>query len=177
MAAENAAGLSEVATGTLAGFTPTDKATDLSSLSFRNGAGEPVTLADFSGKTVLLNLWATWCAPCRAEMPSLDNLEDQRGSDDFQVVAVSVDTKTDGRAEKFYEETGIDDLVFFIEPTLTLFNTLKENGLAYGMPTTLLIDGNGCHVGSLNGPAEWDAPEALALVDAALAERDGTSAE
>lgn len=167
-AVDTAEGLGKAATGTLAGFEPAVAPRNLGSLDFLDADGTTVTIADFRGKTVLLNLWATWCAPCRAEMPSLNALEDKRGSDDFQVVAVSVDTKQDGRAERFFKDEGIDHLTFFVEPTLKLFNTLKENGLAYGMPTTLLIAPNGCHLGSLNGPAEWDAPEALALIDAAV---------
>ncbi|MEW5422360.1 redoxin family protein [Amorphus sp. 3PC139-8] len=155
------------ATATVAGFMAAETPTDLSALAFRNADGSDVTLADYAGKTVLLNLWATWCAPCRAEMPSLDALEKKRGTDDFQVVAVSVDTKDDGRAGRFFDETGIDTLELHTEPTLQLFNTLKSAELVEGLPTTLLIDKAGCHVGSLAGAAEWDSPEAIALIDAA----------
>ncbi len=160
--------LDAAATGTVAGFKPLATPVDLSALSFNDGDGQRVTLADFEGRTVLLNLWATWCPPCRAEMPSLDALEARLGGEDFQVVAVSVDTKDDGRAQDFYKDTGISNLAFFIEPTMKMFSALKKEGLALGMPTTMIIDQEGCAAGVLSGPAEWDAPEAVGLVRAAL---------
>jgi len=160
--------LDRAATGTVAGFKPLATPVDLSALSFKDGDGQPVALADFEGRTVLLNLWATWCPPCRAEMPSLDALEARLGGEDFQVVAVSVDTRDDGRAQEFYKETGISNLAFFIEPTMKMFSVLKKEGLALGMPTTLIVDQEGCAAGVLSGPAEWDAPEAVGLVRAAL---------
>tara|TARA_R110002020_G_scaffold395445_4_gene605490 strand:- start:1308 stop:1973 length:666 start_codon:yes stop_codon:yes gene_type:complete len=160
--------LDEAATGTVAGFKPLATPVDLSALAFRDGDGQPVTLADFEGRTVLLNLWATWCPPCRAEMPSLDALEAELGGETFKVVAVSVDTKDDGRAQQFYAETGLTNLDFFIEPTMKMFAALKKDGLALGMPTTMIIDHEGCAAGVLSGPAEWDAPEAVGLVRAAI---------
>ncbi|MGX1308310.1 thiol-disulfide isomerase/thioredoxin [Amorphus suaedae] len=167
-AAAMAGPLDAAAQGTVAGFKPLATPVDLSTLSFKNGDGKDVTIADFAGRTVLLNLWATWCPPCRAEMPSLDALEKRMGGGDFQVVAVSVDTKDDGRAQDFYRETGISSLDFFIEPTMKMFAALKKEGLALGMPTTLILDRQGCAAGVLSGPAEWDSPEAVGLVRAAL---------
>lgn len=164
--------LDAAATGVVAGFRPLEEPVDVSSLSFRDRDGKTVSIDDFAGRTVLLNLWATWCAPCRAEMPSLDALETRLGGEDFQVVAVSMDTQDDGRAEAFYTETGLADLAFFIEPTMTMFSTLKDEGLAQGMPTTLLLDGEGCAAGMISGPAEWDSPEAVRLVQTAI---DGAS--
>jgi len=167
-AAALAGPIEDAATGTVAGFRPLEEPVDLSALAFRDGDGNEVTMADFEGRTVLFNLWATWCPPCRAEMPSLDALEAKLGGEDFQIVAVSVDTQDDGRAEAFYAETGLTDLAFYIEPTMTMFASLKQQGLAHGMPTTMLVDGEGCAAGILSGPAEWDAPEAVRLVRTAL---------
>ena len=92
------------------------------------------------GKTVLLNLWATWCAPCRDEMPALDALQKEMGGDDFEVVAVNVDTGDDTKPRKFLAETGVAALAYYRDNTLGLFNELKQRGLALGLPVTLLID-------------------------------------
>lgn len=167
-AASMAGRLDTAAQGTVAGFKPLATPVDLSALTFQDGDGKSVSLADFEGRTVLLNLWATWCPPCRAEMPALDALEERLGGENFQVVAVSVDTNDDGRAQDFYAETGISNLAFFIEPTMKLFAALKKEGLALGMPTTMIVDEEGCAAGVLSGPAEWDAPEAVGLVTAAI---------
>lgn len=168
-AAETAAALEPLATGPLAAFEPLSAPVDLSTLAFRDGSGARLTLADFSGRTVLFNLWATWCAPCRAEMPSLDRLQERLGGPGFEVVAVSIDTKDDAPTRAFLEETGADDLAYYRDRTMAIFNTLRDAGLAYGMPTTLLVDGAGCGVGVLHGAAEWDAPAAVRMVETVMA--------
>lgn len=126
------------------------------------------TLADFKGQTILLNLWATWCAPCRAEMPSLAALHTDMASEDFQVVGVSIDHRDGANPENFLKDTNATALEYHREPTLTLFNSLRDEGLAIGMPTTLLIAPDGCVAGVLHGPAEWDAPSAKLLIREAL---------
>ena len=128
-----------------------------------------MTLADHAGKTVLLNLWATWCAPCRAEMPALDALQKEKGGNAFEVVAVNVDAGDDTKPRKFLKEIGVETLGFYRDPTIALFNEAKTRGLALGLPVTMLIDGDGCLVAHMNGPAEWSSPDAKRLVEAALA--------
>lgn len=156
-----------LATGHVAAFQTVDPA-DITDLPY-DGRGEDArTIADLSGRVILLNLWATWCAPCRVEMPMLANLHEAMASDDFAVIAVSIDDRDTNRPEDFLRETDAEALDFHREPTLTLFNSLRAAGLAYGMPTTLLLGPDGCVAGALHGAAEWDAPEAKRLIEAAI---------
>jgi thiol-disulfide isomerase/thioredoxin len=164
-----AASLKPLAKGELAAFIPAENPVPLKTLGFQGANGEPKTIADFEGKTVLLNLWATWCGPCRKEMPSLDRLQADVGSDRFEVVAVNVDLGGPEKPDAFLEETGIRALARYRDPTMKIFNELKTKGLAFGMPTTLLIDGKGCQIGALHGPAEWDSADAKALIAAGVA--------
>lgn len=155
-------------TGELAAFQVVEPR-DVSALPY-DGTGDTArTLGELKGRTILLNLWATWCAPCRVEMPSLAALQTAKGSDRFAVVATSVDTRDANRPEDFLAETGATALAYHREPTLALFNSLKQAGLAFGMPTTLLIAPDGCVAGAVHAPAEWDSPDAFALIDAAVA--------
>ncbi|RWO72735.1 MAG: TlpA family protein disulfide reductase [Mesorhizobium sp.] len=156
------------ATGEVAALLPADPPQSLKSLAFNGPDGKPMTLADHAGKTVLLNLWATWCAPCRAEMPALDALQKEKGSDSFEVVAVNVDAGDDVKPKKFLSDTGVATLGYYRDSTMTLFNDLKKRGLALGLPVTMLIDGEGCLIAHMNGPAEWSGPDARRLVETAL---------
>lgn len=137
-------------------------------VSFRNAKGDAVSLADFRGKTVLLNLWATWCAPCRHEMPALDRLQAELGGADFEVVAVNIDTRNFDKPKQFLDEIKVQKLAYFSDPSAKIFQDLKAAGRAFGMPTTLLIDAQGCELAWLAGPAEWASPDALAFIRAAL---------
>jgi thiol-disulfide isomerase/thioredoxin len=121
-----------------------------------------------AGQVVVLEFWATWCAPCRAEMPMLANLHEALSGEDFAVIATSIDSDDDNRPEDFLQETDATALAYHREPSLRLFNSLREAGLAKGMPTTLLIAPDGCVAGVLHGIAEWDSPDAKRLVRAAL---------
>ena len=159
----NAPAPAPVAKG-LAAFVMHPEPKPLSALSFTNGEGKPLTLADFKGRTVLLNLWATWCAPCRKEMPDLARLQDMLGGENFEVVAVSIDRKGAEASAAFLKETGAESLKLFLEPTSAILNEVKSIGL----PTTILIDENGMELGRLIGPADWAAPEAVELIKSAL---------
>jgi len=159
--------IAAAATGDVAAMLPADPPRSLASLAFNDPTGKPMTLADRSGKTVLLNLWATWCAPCRAEMPALDALQRDKGSDAFEVMAVNVDTGDDTKPRKFLEETNVKSLAYYRENTLSLFENLKKQGLALGLPVTLLIDKDGCLVASMNGPAEWSGADAHRFIEKA----------
>jgi thiol-disulfide isomerase/thioredoxin len=164
-----AAKLDPLATGEVAAFRPVERGVLLAELAFAGPDGEALTVASFSGRTVLLNLWATWCAPCRKEMPALDRLEAAMGGEKFAVVAVNVDTGNPERAQRFLDEIQVTQLPWYADPSLKVFNEMKSRGLALGLPTTLLIDGKGCQLGVLAGPAEWDSEDARLLVSAAIA--------
>jgi thiol-disulfide isomerase/thioredoxin len=139
----------------------------LGELAFLDADGKPRTLGESAGKTVLLNLWATWCPPCRAEMPALDALQRELGGEKFEVVAISVDLGAPDKPKRFFAETGISSLGFFHDGSMDAFNRLKKAGLAIGMPVSVLIDRDGCALAVLNGPAQWDSPAAKALIKAA----------
>ncbi len=137
-------------------------------LAFEDAAGKKLSLADFRGRTVLLNLWATWCVPCRKEMPTLDALEGALGGPRFQVVAVNIDTRNPDKPKQFLKDIGVKKLAYYADPSAKAFQDLKAIGRAFGMPTTLLVDPHGCEIGSIAGPAEWASKDALKLIEAAL---------
>jgi thiol-disulfide isomerase/thioredoxin len=166
--AEAAKAIAASATGDVAAMLPADPPQSLRSLAFDGPDGKPMTLADRAGKTLLVNLWATWCAPCRAEMPALDALQAAKGGGDFEVVAINVDTGDDVKPKKFLTDTGVKTLAYYRDATMGAFNMLKERALALGLPVTLLVDPQGCLVAAMNGPADWSGPDAARLVDAAL---------
>jgi thiol-disulfide isomerase/thioredoxin len=136
-------------------------------LSFKGPDGTDLKTADFAGKTVLLNLWATWCGPCREEMPALNALQKEMGGPDFEVVAVNIDTGTDEKPKAFLAEYAIDKLGYYRDSSMGVFNSLKKEGLAFGLPVTLVMDKKGCLISAMNGPAAWDSPDAKALITAA----------
>lgn len=142
-------------------------------LPFKSPEGADVTLSDWKGKIVVFNLWATWCAPCRAEMPALSNLQTALSGEDFEVVAVNIDTSGAERPLAFLDEIDVANLPLYADQTTDIFNTLKQKGLAFGMPTTLIIDKDGCQVAHLSGPAEWDSDDARALVTALMDRKQG----
>jgi thiol-disulfide isomerase/thioredoxin len=137
-------------------------------LSFQDSSGKPLTLADWRGRTVLLNLWATWCVPCRKEMPTLDALEQKLGGPDFQVVAVNIDTRDPDKPKAFLKEIGVQKLNYYADASAKSFQELKAIGRAFGMPTTVLVDPHGCEIGTIAGPAEWASGDAVKLIQAAL---------
>jgi thiol-disulfide isomerase/thioredoxin len=140
----------------------------LPNLSFLGPEGQAMTLADLRGKTVLLNLWATWCVPCRKEMPALDTVQSKLGGPDFQVVAINIDTRNLDKPRAWLAETGIKTLAYYADPAAKVFQELKTVGKAFGMPTTLVIDPRGCELATIAGPAEWASEDALKLLGAAL---------
>lgn len=154
------------ARGEVAAMLAASPPRSLKTLSFNAPDGTPMTLADLSGRTVLLNLWATWCAPCREEMPALNRLQTEEGGADFEVVAINVDTGTDEKPKRFLDETRVDALGFYRDATMGVFNEMKRRGLALGLPVTALIDGDGCMLAHMNGPAEWASDDARALIAA-----------
>ena len=156
------ASANKLSTGAMTTFVFKQPPAPLPDVQFVNAEGKPVTLKDWNGKVVLLNLWATWCAPCRAEMPALQRLQAALGSDNFQVVALAVDKAGLEGAKKFLADNKITGLGLFADPTAREGLQLK----VIGMPTSILIDPQGREVGRLIGPAEWDSPEAKRLIEA-----------
>ncbi len=153
--------------GQVAAMVAPDQHRKLTTIAFKGADGQPMTLDSFAGKTVLFNLWATWCVPCREEMPALNALEKEMGGDKFQVVPVNIDTGDDEKPKTFLSETGVDALKLYRDNTIEVFNSLKKEGLAFGLPVTLLIDGKGCLISAMNGPAAWDSDDAKALIKGA----------
>ena len=132
----------------------------LKDLQFVDADGRARTIADFRGKVLLLNIWATWCAPCRLEMPSLDRLQATLGGKEFQVIALSMDAGGLPDVMRFYARLGLRHLAIFVDPSGRTMPGLRISGL----PTTLLIDRNGREIGRTAAPADWDQPEALTLI-------------
>jgi thiol-disulfide isomerase/thioredoxin len=167
-AAKRISSVSALSKGQVAAMTPAAKPRFIP-LSFKGPEGKDMTTADLAGKTVLLNLWATWCVPCREEMPALNALQASEGGNDFEVVAVNIDTGEDEKPKAFMTEYKVNALGFYRDSSMGVFNALKKEGLAFGLPATLLLDDKGCLLASMNGPAAWDSGDAKALVQAAKA--------
>jgi thiol-disulfide isomerase/thioredoxin len=160
--------LEALAKGEIAALQVRARPEALPPLAFAAPDGKQLTLADFKGRTVLLNLWATWCAPCKKEMPALDKLQQELGGPDFEVVAVNIDTRNVERANDFLDEIGVKTLKRYADHSAKIFQELKKAGKATGMPTTLLIDREGREIANLAGPAEWASADAFAFIRAVL---------
>ena len=155
--------LDTYAVGEMREFRTTDGAPGQPRTPLVTDTGEEITLADKRGKILLVNFWATWCAPCVVEMPYLDTLQARYGSREFEVVAVSMDRTLDD-ARRFYDEHGLDHLALYHDVS---FNAAFAAG-ARGLPTTILYDRNGVELGRLDGEAAWASEEAFALIEAVL---------
>lgn len=153
--------------GWMAQFTRNAPPLPAPETEFLTATGDTVSLESFRGKVVLVNFWATWCAPCIREMPSIDRLSAAIGSDDFVIVAVSEDRKGAEVAVPFLKKLGIENFTTYVDTRMQLARGFR----LIGMPTTYLIDREGRIVGSLSGTAEWDSPEAVALVRELLDQR------
>lgn len=163
-----AGGFSKVlATGPMAGFVIYPQRRRIAAFSFNNDKGETLDLSKWKGRVVLLNLWATWCAPCRKEMPDLAKLQTLLGGPDFEVVALSLDRKGLAASQAFLKETGVGNLAAYVEPEGKTLSAVQ----ALGLPATILIDRNGREAGRVLGPLEWASPEAQAMVKALMAEK------
>jgi thiol-disulfide isomerase/thioredoxin len=160
--------LAPLARGEVAALAVAEKPLKVPDLAFRDLAGGERRLSDWQGRTVLLNLWATWCIPCRTEMPALDALEGRLGSPRFEVVAVNIDTRDPGKPHAWLDEVGVKRLAYYADPSARVFQDLKLIGRAFGLPTTLLIDPAGCEIATVAGPADWSSEDGMALVRTAL---------
>ena len=142
------------------GFSFLGEPSPLPELHFVDGDGRAMSLADFHGRVVLLNLWATWCVPCRKEMPTLDRLQAQLGGSGFEVIALSVDRSGLAAVKPFYAQLDLRSLGIYLDQGGKATQALKT----VGVPTTLLIDRDGREIGLKLGPAAWDAPEMIAVI-------------
>lgn len=159
--------LKPLATGALAALLVHEPRKEIAAFTFQDANGKDTDLAAWKGRVVLLNLWATWCAPCRKEMPDLMRLQEQLGGADFEVVALSIDRKGKDASAAFLKEVGASALSLYTDTESKSLAALQ----ALGLPATIVIDRKGLEAARLLGPAKWDAPEAIALVKALIAER------
>jgi thiol-disulfide isomerase/thioredoxin len=160
--------LAPLAHGEVAALTMATTPLRLPDLAFEDADGKPKKLSDWRGRTVLVNLWATWCVPCRKEMPALDSLQTKLGGPDFEVVAVNIDTRDPEKPKNFLREANLTRLGYFTDQKAKVFQDLKSIGRALGMPTSVLVDGQGCEIATIAGPAEWDSDDAVKLIAAAV---------
>jgi thiol-disulfide isomerase/thioredoxin len=167
-AVETAARLKPLVHGEVAALALAQTPFRVPDLAFKDAAGHSRALAEWHGRTVLLNLWATWCVPCRREMPALDALQADLGGPSFQVVAVNIDTRNPDKPPSFLKAIGVTRLSYYSDQSAKVFEDLKMAGKAFGMPTTLIVDRNGCEIGDMAGPAEWASEDGVALVRAAI---------
>jgi thiol-disulfide isomerase/thioredoxin len=159
--------IAPLAHGEVAALTMATTPFRLPDLAFEDAEGKPRKLSEWRGKTVLVNLWATWCVPCRKEMPALDSLQTKLGGKDFEVVAVNIDTRDPEKPKNFLKEANLTALGYFTDSKAKVFQDLKSIGKALGMPTSILVDGQGCEIANLAGPAEWASDDAVKLIKAA----------
>ena len=152
--------------GQLAALNGTGEGRGYADLSFADAAGKPMSLADFKGKKLLVNFWASWCVPCRAEMPALAAIAAKYNSDQFAMVPINFDVGADGlkKAGKFLVDNKIEGVPLYQAP-ITAFQRLQQQAVALGLPTTLLLDEKGCELAVLQGPAEWDSPDGHAVIE------------
>ena len=155
------------ATGELAALSGTGTGRGYADLHFLDADGKSHTLADFAGKTLLVNFWASWCVPCRVEMPALDKLAAEEDGPDFAVVSVDTAEPDPGKGRAFFNAGGWSHLTYRGEQSFNdAFGRLQTTAVSVGLPTTLLLDRKACEVAVLQGPAAWDSPDGKKVIDA-----------
>jgi thiol-disulfide isomerase/thioredoxin len=168
--AEAAGAIDSVAVGQLAALNGTGEGRGYATMAFRDAEGTPLTIGDFAGRKLLINFWASWCAPCREEMPALDALAARYNSDQFLVLPINLDIGEDGldKARAFLAEGQFQNLPLYADSTFQAFERLKREAVAIGLPATLLVDANGCELAVLQGPAEWDSADGHNVIEALI---------
>jgi thiol-disulfide isomerase/thioredoxin len=167
-AVDTAKRIAPLAHGEVAALTMAATPLKLPDLAFEDADGKPRKLSDWHGKTVLVNLWATWCVPCRREMPALEGLQEKLKGPNFEVVAINIDTRDPEKPKNFLKEANLTQLGYFNDQKAKVFQDLKSIGRALGMPTSVLVDGQGCEIATIAGPAEWNSDDAVKLIQAAV---------
>lgn len=161
--------LAPLARGDVAAFDASAPPKPAPAVAFKGPDGAPTDLASLRGKLLLVNLWATWCAPCKAEMPALDRLQAELGGDSFQVVAINVETRNLDKPPAWFKANGIAHLTYYGDPEGKVLPVIQSAVGSTGLPTTMLIDAKGCTLGVMKGPAEWSSEDGKRLIRAALA--------
>ena len=158
------------AVGELAALNGTGEGRGYADLAFKDATGADRTVADFAGKALLVNFWASWCVPCREEMPALDAIAAQYNSDRFMVLPINLDIGANGleKAQAFLEEGQFQNLPLYADNSFAAFERLKREAVAIGLPATLLLDPEGCELAVLQGPAEWHTPDGEAVIKALI---------
>jgi thiol-disulfide isomerase/thioredoxin len=169
-AVETASRIAPLAQGEVAALAVTHTPFLVPDLAFKDANAHERKLSDWRGRTVLVNLWATWCVPCRKEMPALDALQRDLGGNTFEVVAINIDTRDAEKPLAFLKDAGVAHLAYYSDQSAKVFQELKMAGKAFGMPTTLIVDRAGCEIGAMAGPAEWASADGVKLVSAAIAD-------
>ncbi|MDB5613098.1 MAG: redoxin protein [Devosia sp.] len=166
-----AAAIGDAAMGELAALNGTGEGRGYATLAFKDAAGKDLTIADFKGKALLVNFWASWCVPCREEMPALDALATKYNSDAFMVLPINLDIGANGleKAQAFLDDNKFANLPLYADNTFAAFERLKQQAVAIGLPATLVLDKNGCELAVLQGPAEWNTPDGERVIAALLA--------
>ncbi len=167
-AAKIAKRIGPLAHGEVAALTMASAPLRLPDLAFEDANGKPTKLSNWRGKTVLVNLWATWCVPCRKEMPTLDRLQGKLAGPNFDVVAINIDSRDPQKSRDFMEKENLHRLGFYSDQNGKVFQDLKSIGPALGLPTSVLVDPHGCEIASIAGPAKWDSDDAIKLITAAI---------
>lgn len=167
-AAKTAARLAPLARGEVAALQVLETPRPAPAFPFKGPEGRDVTLAGMGGRTLLVNLWATWCAPCKAEMPALDRLQAAFDAKDFHVVAINLDTRNLETPPLWLKENGIRALAYYADPTGRVLPVLQKETGTLGLPTTILVDAGGCTLGIMKGPADWASEDAKRLIAAAI---------
>ena len=158
------------AVGELAALNGTGEGRGYADLAFKDATGADRTVADFAGKALLVNFWASWCVPCREEMPALDAIATQYNSDRFMVLPINLDIGANGleKAQAFLDEGQFQNLPLYADNSFAAFERLKREAVAIGLPATLLLDPEGCELAVLQGPAEWHTPDGEAVIKALI---------
>ncbi len=162
--------LDAAAVGELAALIGTGEGRGYRSMTFKKADGTDTSISAFSGKRLLVNFWASWCVPCREEMPALDAIATKYNSDTFMVLPINLDMGESGlkKAQDFLAEGAYRNLPLFADNTFAAFERLKTEAVAIGLPVTLLLDEMGCELAVLPGPAEWATPDGEAVVEALI---------
>lgn len=134
---------------------------DVSHAPLEDESGNPRSLSEWQGKPVLINFWATWCAPCREEMPSLERLQKKMADTPFEVVTVATGRSDARGVDKFLNEIGVTELPRLRDPKMQM---ARDMGVL-GLPVSVLVDADGKEVARLIGDADWDTPEAVAIIE------------
>jgi thiol-disulfide isomerase/thioredoxin len=142
---------------------------EVSQEAFTDATGAEMRLADFSGKHVLVNFWATWCAPCRKEMPMLADLQSEFGGEDFEVVTIATGRNPQPAIDRFFEEIGVENLPKYLDPRSSLARDMD----VLGLPITLILDPEGREIARMRGDAEWNSDSAKAVIRALIEDPEG----